>query len=107
MVSVMRLLAIGAITLHLMLYLAPSCESVLVEADDAELGRAVVGLAEVAVEAGRAGREHHAPVVVLAQQAPGGLGHEHAAAQVHLKHLVPVVFASSSRTRRRAGCRRC
>ena len=49
--AVMRVHATGAMALTLMLYFAPSMARHVGEADQAHLGRAVVGLAEVAEDA--------------------------------------------------------
>ena len=63
----------------------------LAEPDDAELGRAVVGLSEVSVQASGTGGVDHPPEVVLAQQRPGGTTHVHGSGEVDLEHLVPVL----------------
>jgi hypothetical protein len=63
------------------------------EADEAQLGHGVVGLAEVAVDArGRRG-EHHAAELLLAQVRPRGGRHAVRAEHVHAVDEVPVVGA--------------
>jgi predicted exporter len=62
------------------------------QADDAQLGRAVVGLPKVAVQARRARRVNDASVAVFAQQRPRGPGHVHGAGQVDRQHLGPVLL---------------
>jgi hypothetical protein len=52
------------------------------EADQAGLGRAVVGLAEVAEDAGRRGSVDDAAVVLFAHHAPGGQGDVEGALEV-------------------------
>ena len=47
----MRVAATGEMALMWTLFFCPSIFSVFIEADDAELGRAVVRLAEIAIEA--------------------------------------------------------
>ena len=72
--SVIRVAAVGAIVLTLILSRAPSIARVLHQADQAELRGAVIGLAEIAVEAGRAGGHQHAAVILRAHRLPDRLG---------------------------------
>jgi len=60
------------------------------QADQRHLGGAVVGLAEVAVEARRRGRHHDAAVALLAHRLPHGLGADRRAHQVDVDHQAEV-----------------
>ena len=71
-VSVSREPAIGAMVLTRMFLLhGPRCASVCAEADQPELGHRVVGLAEVAVDAGGRRGDDDAAVALLAHVRPG------------------------------------
>ena len=61
------------------------------EPDEAHLRRAVVGLAEVAEDAGRRAGRHHASVSLLAHAQPRRLGDVEGALQVHVDHRVDQV----------------
>ena len=58
------------------------------EAEQPQFGRAVVGLAKVAVDAGGGGRHNHAAVLLLAHVGPGSARDEERAAQVDLGESV-------------------
>ena len=61
------------------------------ETDEAHLGGAVVGLAEVAEESGRRGGDHDAPVRLLTHVHPRRLRHVERAAQMDVEHRVDEV----------------
>jgi len=58
-----------------------------------QLGRAVVGLAEVADQARGGGHVHEGAALLLLEMVGGGAAHVVAAVQVHLEHGVPLVQA--------------
>ena len=60
---------------------------------NAHLGRAVIGLADIAKQARGRGEEHIGPVVLLAEQLDGGAGHVERTAHVDVDHGVPLSFA--------------
>ena len=60
------------------------------QADHAQLHHRVVGLAEVAVDAGGRGGEDDSPVALVAQVRPGGVRHPEAAERVDAVDQVPV-----------------
>ena len=65
----------------------------LAHAVEAQLGGRIVGLAEVAVDAGGRSGEDDAAEGLFAEEGPGGLGHAEGATQVHFHDLVPVFLA--------------
>ena len=89
--SVMRVLATGAITLALMLYLAPSTASTRLKPTRPIFADGVVGLAEAAEDAGARRRAHHAAVALLAHVRPGRRGDVVGAVEVDVDHRVPEV----------------
>ncbi len=60
------------------------------QAEDAKLGRRVIGLAEVAVDAGGRGGHDDAAVALVAHHRPGGVRHGERALQVHALDQIPV-----------------
>jgi hypothetical protein len=86
----MRVAAIRARALALML-LGALLGWRVDQADQAELGRAVVGLPEVAEQAAGRGGDHDAAVALLAEVRPGGPDDVVAAVEVDLEHRIPVL----------------
>ena len=93
--SVMRVFAVGAMALHLMLYFAPSTDEHVHEADEAHLRGAVVRLAEVAEDAGCRRGEDEAAVALLLHDAEGRLRDVEGALQVNVEDGVRAPSASS------------
>ena len=61
------------------------------QADQRHLGRAIVGLPEIAVQAGRRGGEDHPAIAALAHMIPGRLGQVDRAHQVDVQHQGEIV----------------
>ena len=77
------------------------------QAHDAELGRHVVGLAEIADQAGGRGHVHVSARALLAEMPATRAAHVERAVQVHGDDVRPVGLAHLVEDARRAGCRRC
>ena len=61
------------------------------EADQAKLGAAVIGLAEIAVKPGGGGGDHDAAILLIAHDLPDGLGRFHRAHHMHRHHGVEIL----------------
>jgi hypothetical protein len=87
----MRVAATGQTALILMSFFAPSIFQRVHHADDAQLAGAVIGLAEIAIEAGRGGGHDDAAEVLRFHDVPCSVNRQEGAAQVNGENQVDVL----------------
>ena len=89
--SVSREAAIGAIVLTLMSYFWPSIFSVFMNPTSASLGRGIIALAEIAVQAGGRGGHDDASVALFLHDGEGRPAHVVSPVQMDAQHRMPVL----------------